>query len=238
MVRPGSAGAVVAAQRARRGSRSQRPCRSAPVARPRTRESHRDAVARRAAKDDHQRYLWRFGFGRGGPDPVLQICASGHIEEDGHTRYLLDLSLRPSAQGGSVASCSWRCKRRLAELREYLHDPVKEAMGAEYQTHFADCHFAHRGAPPGTTARLDGWLSALAACVSRGVLTPPLCASVLRALDAPVPEDSEAALLQAAGRCAVCTLPLGSKEPTDIAGSELCGRCLINRDPSVRQQAE
>ncbi|CAK0890430.1 unnamed protein product [Prorocentrum cordatum] len=137
MARPGSAGAVAAAQRRTRRSGSQRSCRSAPAAPPkRPSEARRDAVARRAATEDHQRYLWRFGFGRGGTDPVLQICASGHVEEDGHTRYVLDLSLRPAAQGG-VPPCSWQCKRRLAELREFVHDPVKEAMGVEYQTHFS-----------------------------------------------------------------------------------------------------
>lgn len=241
MARPGSAGAVAAAHRARRGPRAtggggrQRP-RSAPSARPR--EAQRDSVARRAALEDCPRYLWRFGFGRGGSDPVLQICASGHVEEDGHTRYILDLSLRPSTQEGSVPSCTWQCKRRLAELRELLHDPVKEAMGVEYRRHFADHPFAHHGGPPGTTARLGGWLSALSACVSRGILAPPLCASVLRALDAPVPAGSDAALLQAAGRCVVCTLPVSSEEQAGIAGSELCERCLVKRDPPVQKQAE
>eukprot|EP00929_Paragymnodinium_shiwhaense_P102901 TRINITY_DN66124_c0_g1_i3.p1 TRINITY_DN66124_c0_g1~~TRINITY_DN66124_c0_g1_i3.p1 ORF type:complete len:574 (-),score=106.37 TRINITY_DN66124_c0_g1_i3:273-1994(-) len=55
----------------------------------------------------------------------------------------------------------WRCKRRLCEFREALHDPVKKVMAADYQR-FRQTPFARRGGFRGTTSRLSSWFKTFA----------------------------------------------------------------------------
>lgn len=121
----------------------------------------------------------------------------------------------------------WTCRRRLCDLREELHDRVKELMGPAYSAYFDDTPFARHGGLPGTTARLRSWLTTLAECANTGALNSDIQAFVLRFLEAPVPEDSDAALLQAAGRCVVCTLLI------EVPGRDLCVRCQMLRSDAV-----
>merc|ERR1711957_150162 len=90
-----------------------------------------------------------------------------------------------------------------------------------YESHFAEAPFARHGGLPGTSTRLAAWLGALASCANNGALDPELHAYVLRFLHAPVPEDSDMALLKAVGRCTVCTLTI------EMDCKDLCNRCAI-----------
>merc|ERR1719323_2583834 len=85
--------------------------------------------------------------------PTLVLHVGGHEEADGHTWYTLECSLAST----SMRPLSWRSKRRLAQLREGLQEPLREALGELYAVHFARAPFALRGGPPGTTARLRCW---------------------------------------------------------------------------------
>lgn len=115
--------------------------------------------------------------------PRMELRVAGHEEVDGRTMYtiacsLIDMSVRTD----------WVTKRRLVQLREDLHDSVKAELGDDYQSHFANAPFAHKGGVPGTTARLDTWFSTLADCISRGQAPPVVVALVLYFLEAPEPE--------------------------------------------------
>jgi hypothetical protein len=184
------------------------------------------ALAKRAMREKPEKYLWRFGYGRydGEPNPQLELSVSGHEEEYGHTQYMITCNL--CRKDDALNATSWSTKKRLCDLREELHDIVKEGLGDAYAIHFGDSHFAHHGGLPGTTARLRVWMNALASCINGGALTPALSAAVLRFLDAPVPKESEAALLKVAGRCRLCTLPLDA--PSN-ALQELCSRCQAQK---------
>jgi len=48
----------------------------------------------------------------------------------------------------------WQVERRLAHIRAFLHDSVKQELGNAYNFYFETAHFAHFGGPPGTTARI------------------------------------------------------------------------------------
>lgn len=211
-------------------------------------------ITTRAALEPPERYLWRFGYGRrvGAPHPRLELAVEGHAEEDGYTMYFISAALRVSQQMPSLMgkyqnaawpapipsntqapACQppqlkddiqWLCRRRLCDLREDLHDRVKEYVGLPfYESHFSEAPFARHGGLPGTTARLAAWMSALAACANDGALDVVLHAYVLRFLHAPVPEESDAALLHAMGRCTVCTLTVETPQ------KNLCNRCLAHR---------
>jgi len=80
--------------------------------------------------------------------PLLSIHVSGHDERDGHTWYQVECSLASSKH----RPMNWQVSRRLAQLREDLHDPVKTSLGKSYDTHFGKAPFAHMGGPRGTTA--------------------------------------------------------------------------------------
>lgn len=199
-------------------------------------------VKARACREEPQQYLWRFGYGRtdGKPEPTLKIEVRGHEEDDGHTWYHIDASLSrivdeaiqvqaPATDGTEIA---WSVRRRLCDLRDELHDRVKDMLGSSYASHFDDTPFARHGGPPGTTARLREWLATLARCANRGVLEPKDLAYVLRCLEAPVPEASDLALLQAMGRCAVCTLRV------DTPGMDVCKRCESVREDRTESPDE
>jgi len=185
-----------------------------------------------------EKYLKRFGFGVVGIKPQLSLHVMHHEEEDGHTFYELQCSLAWYGHGNEAyvsylrgPPLAWRCKHRLQDLREELHDPVKACLaerpslkGTTYNSLFDEAPFARHGGPPGTTARLRLWLDVLARCANNGALPAHLCSLALRFLEAPVPPNSDAALLMEAGRCTVCTLPL-------VSASGVCSRCQA--DPSV-----
>eukprot|EP00931_Biecheleriopsis_adriatica_P111213 TRINITY_DN85577_c0_g1_i1.p1 TRINITY_DN85577_c0_g1~~TRINITY_DN85577_c0_g1_i1.p1 ORF type:complete len:285 (+),score=51.02 TRINITY_DN85577_c0_g1_i1:25-855(+) len=210
--------------------------------RPQSAPARRQAVAqRRATTDDSERYLWRFGFGRGPPAPELRISMAGHEEVLGHTMYAISCSLRrpPKEEGEAARIAEWSCQKRLCDLREELHCRIKAEMGSAYAAYFESTPFARHGGVPGTTDRLRSWFGTLAACVNSSQLTGDSLAFLLRFLKAPVPEDSEAELLVRAGRCVVCTLPTeaGDRLPRCQPGEELPQRELCRRCQSLRSTA-
>merc|ERR1712232_239827 len=80
----------------------------------------------------------------------------------------------------------------MGQLRESLHDPVKQSLGlAKYKSHFLGASFARRGGLPGTTSRLQGWFTALTACLNSGVCSPSDTAFVLQFLDTPLPSNEQ-----------------------------------------------
>jgi len=116
----------------------------------------------------------------------LTLHVQGHHETSGHTQYVLVCRLM---KGGAVF-LEWNAQRRLAELREELHDPVKREMGVQaYNTAFRDTPFAQRGGMKGTTLRLNSWCSALATSVSSGDVPPVLVSMLLQFLEAPEPPE-------------------------------------------------
>eukprot|EP00440_Ansanella_granifera_P016219 gb/GFBE01017620.1/.p1 GENE.gb/GFBE01017620.1/~~gb/GFBE01017620.1/.p1 ORF type:complete len:254 (+),score=35.96 gb/GFBE01017620.1/:1-762(+) len=229
----GARAAGTAAGRRRAGrARSQmglRPVPDSDRVRPQSAPAGKSQAQLRANFDDPLRFLWRFGYERGPPAPELSLTVEGHDEVLGHTMYRIRCSLRRPAkeEGTEVRVSEWACRKRLCDLREELHCRVKDGMGSEYATYFQSTPFARHGGIPGTTDRLRSWLATLAACVNSSQLKGQLLAFLLRFLEAPVPEDSEAELLVRAGRCVVCTLP------TEMPDTELCRRCQALRADAV-----
>lgn len=133
--------------------------------------------------------------------PVLELRVVGHEEQDGHTWYTLECSL--GLPGGRCLR--WCTSKRLVQLREALHDPVKsELKRGTYKEHFGSAPFAHKGGVRGTTARLQGWCGALAGCVNQGACPPRVAWLTLRFLEAPEPPSlariARASASSAAGR--------------------------------------
>lgn len=138
---------------------------------------------------------WEEGAAR--PEIKLGMI-DGHREKGMpyvHTWYALHGSLTTAATASQVSSrVRWQVERRLAHLRAMLHDPVKCALGKDYDECFASAHFAHHAGPPGTTMRLEAWLRALASWINSGKASPSLVALILRFLEAP--DVAETALAQ------------------------------------------
>jgi len=130
--------------------------------------------------------LAQLGYGQGHELPRLAISVEGHHEEHGCTMYGIDVSL---SQKGGVTT--WHTTKRLCDLREQIHDPVKDVLGEEaYPMHFGETPFAHFGGVPGTTERLRYWLQALGSCINQGALDIKMIGVVLNFLEAPMPEPS------------------------------------------------
>mmetsp|Transcript_15087 Transcript_15087/g.34336 ORF Transcript_15087/g.34336 Transcript_15087/m.34336 type:complete len:410 (+) Transcript_15087:122-1351(+) len=147
-------------------------------------------------------YLEPYGYGVDGPTnwkypsqggPKLGVNVLGHAEEGGHTWYALDCELeqqKASALKGPAVSSGvlkWKTQRRLNQIREDLHDPVKAAMANTYARLFAETPFAHTGGPIGTTTRLRDWFCTLCGCLNAKQGTPELVARTLQFLEAPDP---------------------------------------------------
>eukprot|EP00747_Dinoflagellata_sp_TGD_P213287 gnl/TRDRNA2_/TRDRNA2_86262_c0_seq6.p1 gnl/TRDRNA2_/TRDRNA2_86262_c0~~gnl/TRDRNA2_/TRDRNA2_86262_c0_seq6.p1 ORF type:complete len:228 (-),score=24.04 gnl/TRDRNA2_/TRDRNA2_86262_c0_seq6:237-920(-) len=112
---------------------------------------------------------------------VLTISVEGHEEVNSCTLYIMKCKF------GGAADEMWFCKKRLCDLREELHDHVKEILGEAYPEHFGETPFARFGGLPGTTDRLRGWMESLARCMNAGMLNTSSCAFVLRFLSTPIP---------------------------------------------------
>ena len=111
------------------------------------------------------------------------IAVTGHYEKDKHTLYVVE--------GALSATQTWRCEKRLAELRA-LHDAVVAGVGRKgYEAHFKGASFASRGGMPGTTKKLDKWCKRLFAVLPE--LPEPQQSFVLSFLGAPAPVAGEAA---------------------------------------------
>lgn len=131
---------------------------------------------------------WQVRPGPKGSGPSLKLCVQGHQEVKGHTLYMVECSM--TAWGWFEVS--WEAPRRLIQLREGLHGPLKQILGGKtYSQCFAQTPFARRGGLPGTTARLRGWFEALAECINCGKCPPCALAFVLQFLDTPPPSGGE-----------------------------------------------
>jgi len=124
-------------------------------------------------------------------NPELKIHVPGHSEESGHTWYRINCEL--SNHRGGAEHLKWSVQRRLIQMREDLHDPIKEELGQDYARHFACAPFAHKGGVLGTTGRLRDWFAALANYLNDGGGLPMLVARVLQFLNASDPMSGEAA---------------------------------------------
>lgn len=121
----------------------------------------------------------------------------GHEEHAGYTWYMVECSVGPissdarqqhgpytlsiDGQTESVESVdagehhlSWRAPRRLAHMREALHDYIKVQLGDAYAGHFGETPFAKHGAPAGTTARLRAWLAKLTQIINQRGASPEI----------------------------------------------------------------
>lgn len=171
------------------------------------------------APQDIPRYLQRYGYAAmsattwatasvrfaGGairPDiggPKLELEVTGHQEIAGHTWYVTLCTL--TAPGRPNCRVQWQVLRRLAHLREGLHDPVKFRLGAAvYERYFGETNFAHKGGLPGTTARLHLWCLSLATIINEGFCVPSVVALALRFLGAPGPRLSQYLLAMIRGK--------------------------------------
>jgi len=170
----------------------------------------------------------------------LEVCldtcgeSAAHEEYIGHTWYMIRCSLcgvparslhtDASSDGGRI---SWVAPRRLAQLRESLHDPVKATLGDSYAEHFADTPFAKHGGPVGTTARLGAWLGKLVELINGGSATPNLVALTLFFLRGP-PQDTRTPLESIEAATASLSAS-GAGPPLDAGPAPPC--------PEVAQEA-
>mmetsp|Transcript_4779 Transcript_4779/g.8212 ORF Transcript_4779/g.8212 Transcript_4779/m.8212 type:complete len:214 (+) Transcript_4779:96-737(+) len=119
--------------------------------------------------------------------PALNFRVTDHAEMHGHTCYHVHCGLRHQ-----VSQLAWVAYMRLAHLRE-LRKVVKQIMGnASYLSLFPECedNFALRGAPPGTTKRLDKWLKRIAVFANQRKLPPMAVYRMLLFMQAPLPSTN------------------------------------------------
>mmetsp|Transcript_153371 Transcript_153371/g.278719 ORF Transcript_153371/g.278719 Transcript_153371/m.278719 type:complete len:196 (-) Transcript_153371:91-678(-) len=157
-----------------------------------TRQCRRSAAKQAERKASIQamdigEYLNRMGYIENRPSPEIAVAVLGHAEEARCTVYELACAMRAAKAGAERVK--WVCKKRLCELREELHDPLKEALGSEYAVRFSATPFARHGGLPGTTARLRDWFKTLSDCLSGDIIKPQECALVLQFLDTPLPSE-------------------------------------------------
>mmetsp|Transcript_27320 Transcript_27320/g.63678 ORF Transcript_27320/g.63678 Transcript_27320/m.63678 type:complete len:202 (-) Transcript_27320:74-679(-) len=116
------------------------------------------------------------------PKPKLALNVTEHIEIKGHTCYCIHCGI--FREDGRE---TWVASLRLAHLRE-LRKVLKQLLGnVGYLKLFPDYEdgFALRGAPPGTSKRLDQWLKRLAYSANQGLLNPVAVYRMLLFLQAP-----------------------------------------------------
>lgn len=113
--------------------------------------------------------------------PQIVCGVVGHTEFGGHTQYEFKCELA----GGPARHLTWATIRRLAHMREGVHDLVKSELQGKYDAFFGKTPFAHYMAPAGTTERLHAWMRSLASCINAGAVSPRCAANILCVLDAP-----------------------------------------------------
>ena len=91
--------------------------------------------------------------------PELSLQVSGHNKVNHHTYYAVDCNLATAGLRDAGPDLSWRSPRRLAQLQQGLHDPVKKGLETcgGYKTCFAGTHFAHRYAGHSTSANIPAF---------------------------------------------------------------------------------
>lgn len=153
----------------------------------------------------------------GDSTPLLAIHVTGHEEKDGHTWYRVVCSL----SSAKIKPLNWTVLRRLSQLREDLHNPVKASLAKSYDTYFSRTPFAHMGGPRGTTARLDAWIDALASCINVRNCPPSVVGVALRFIEVPPPP----------------TILLNTKSAASAAAGKLKDRFSAAKD-SAKQSVE
>jgi len=117
--------------------------------------------------------------------PDVRFTTDGH-REMGKPIYHTWYAIVGKICAGQGSSRSWMVERRLTHVRSMLYEPLRRELGeTEYNRWFKNWPFPWRGAPPGTTARLRSWLTALSEAISFGAISPSLTASIFRFLEAP-----------------------------------------------------
>eukprot|EP00929_Paragymnodinium_shiwhaense_P075109 TRINITY_DN38407_c0_g1_i1.p1 TRINITY_DN38407_c0_g1~~TRINITY_DN38407_c0_g1_i1.p1 ORF type:complete len:457 (+),score=90.46 TRINITY_DN38407_c0_g1_i1:80-1450(+) len=158
---------------------------------------------------------------------VLRCSAQGQMQDGGHTWYIVECELASPSCCTQSSPCAqdlreplkWKVQRRLIQLREHLHDPLKKDLGEDqYASFFADAPFAMKGGiMPGTSARLADWLQACANCLTARRPSPAMVAQALQFLGAPDPplasaeEDTDSSHPEDAGQ-----------RPKSETASEVC----------------
>mmetsp|Transcript_68830 Transcript_68830/g.165220 ORF Transcript_68830/g.165220 Transcript_68830/m.165220 type:complete len:227 (+) Transcript_68830:299-979(+) len=141
----------------------------------------------------------------------LQLRVLGHDEVLDHTWYVLDCTLTntESTDEHETQVLQWKVARRLGQLRDHFHDPIKgllpgtsSAEQKSYNELFGDARFARKGGIPGTTQRLDAWCQALSSHVSAQRVPPSAAALTLRFLEAPYAECPSVKAMRAAAPAA------------------------------------
>lgn len=160
--------------------------------------------------------------------PSLCMEVDGHEEIDGHTWYSMSCKLRDASE----SQTTWKTRRRLASLREDLHDRIKDHLGKDYADHFVKTPFAVKGGLPGTTARLGAWFHTLAELVNRGRASPTVVALLLQYLEAPIPLFDPRLDAPAAKKAAGEGGPAGKQHPTPRA-EERSPTCKENDPPKA-----
>jgi len=142
---------------------------------------------------DVAQFLSKFGFvppdaqswGDHTSPPELRFTIDGH-REMGTPIYHTWYAIVGKLMAGQSSARSWMVERRLVHVRSMLYEPLRREWGEqEYGRYFKDRPFPRRGAPPGTTARLQSWLTALSEAISFGAISPAFTASIFRFLEAP-----------------------------------------------------
>lgn len=132
-------------------------------------------------------YLAAFGYSAEGPytwassrtNPRLHITLKGHEILDLHRVYNLDVYLELEG----VGQVKWLAPRRLQELKEGWHGPLKELIGQDkYSAIFGETPFAHMGGPPGTSSRLTNWCASFTHATNERRLPPLQVARALKFL--------------------------------------------------------
>lgn len=122
--------------------------------------------------------------------PQLTLRVNGHEKASGHVLYQIEGELARAGRW-HAPYLRWRTCIRLSLLRQCLHDPVKQELGARYNERFVEAHFAHHGTAgknmPGTSERLDIWSARLAHSANQMEVPPLMVATILRVLQAPEP---------------------------------------------------
>jgi hypothetical protein len=117
--------------------------------------------------------------------PWLGFRVAQHFKAAGHTWYIVESSLEFD-ESSPHSRIDWLAPRRLDQLRQQLHDIIKNSLGEQsYAKYFQSARFASRGGLPGTTANLHRWFAALASCINSKALRPSVVAVTLRFLEAP-----------------------------------------------------
>lgn len=148
------------------------------------------------ARDDPVGYLRAYGYAAESSTlwcnapasclgrPVIRLLLGGHSEHEGHTYYSVQCQLSAELP---LLRLDWKVEKRLLQLREELHDVVKDCLGKNYGDLFSQAPFARRGGLSGTTGRLQTWLETLASCVNEHSVAPDLAAIIMQRLETPSP---------------------------------------------------